>query len=46
MRLQIKTVALIVLFLIPIQWVPRFKRAEELAKEKTGSIRLHFSGSD
>ena len=41
-----KTVALLFLFLLPIQWEPSFEHAKVLASEKNELILLNFSGSD
>ena len=43
---QMKTIALLLFFIIPIQWEPSFEHAKELAKEKNQLILLNFSGSD
>lgn len=41
-----KLVALMMLFIIPIQWEPSFENAKKTAKEKHELILLNFSGSD
>lgn len=41
-----KVVALMMLFIIPIQWEPSFENAKKTAKEKHELILLNFSGSD
>ncbi|WP_432673066.1 thioredoxin family protein [Flavobacterium sp. SM2513] len=41
-----KTIAILLFFLIPIQWEPSFEHAKVLAKEKNALILLNFSGSD
>ena len=41
-----KLLAIIILFLIPIQWEPNFENAKKIAKEKHELILLNFSGSD
>ena len=41
-----KTLALLLFFIIPIQWQPNFEQAKQLAKEKNELILLNFSGSD
>lgn len=41
-----KTLAVLLLFVLPIQWEPSFEHAKELAKEKNQLILLNFSGSD
>lgn len=41
-----KTLVVLLFFLIPIQWEPNFEQAKKLAKEKNELILLNFSGSD
>ena len=41
-----KTLALLLIVLIPVQWETNFERAKELATEKNQLILLNFSGSD
>lgn len=41
-----KAVALMMLFILPIQWEPSFENAKKTAKEKHELILLNFSGSD
>lgn len=41
-----KVVALMMLFILPIQWEPSFENAKKTAKEKHELILLNFSGSD
>eukprot|EP01136_Pigoraptor_vietnamica_P011025 Opistho-1_new@49386 len=41
-----KIVALLMLFILPIQWEPSFENAKKTAKEKHELILLNFSGSD
>lgn len=41
-----KLLALMIFFLIPIQWEPNFENAKKIAKEKHELILLNFSGSD
>ena len=41
-----KTLVVLLFFLIPIQWEPNFEHAKKLAKEKNELILLNFSGSD
>lgn len=41
-----KFIALLLLFVIPIQWEPDFENAKKIAKEKHELILLNFSGSD
>ncbi len=41
-----KTLAVLLLFIIPFQWEPDFENAKKLAKEKNQLIMLNFSGSD
>lgn len=41
-----KAVALVMLFILPIQWEPSFENAKKTAKEKHELILLNFSGSD
>lgn len=41
-----KTLAVLLLFIIPIQWEPSFENAKQQAKEKNELILLNFSGSD
>lgn len=41
-----KTLALLLFFIVPIQWEPSFENAKVLAKEKNELILLNFSGSD
>ena len=41
-----KLIALLFVFLLPIQWEPSFENAKKVAKEKNELILLNFSGSD
>jgi len=41
-----KLLALLIVFMIPIQWEPSFENAKKTAKEKKELILLNFSGSD
>lgn len=41
-----KTLAILLLFVIPFQWETDFESAKKLAKEKNQLIMLNFSGSD
>ncbi len=41
-----KTIAIFLFFIIPLQWEPNFEQAKKLAKEKNELILLNFSGSD
>lgn len=41
-----KLFALMLFFIIPIQWEPNFENAKKTAKEKHELILLNFSGSD
>lgn len=41
-----KLLALMIFFIIPIQWEPNFENAKKTAKEKHQLILLNFSGSD
>ena len=41
-----KLFAMLLLFVIPIQWEPSFENAKKTAKEKHELILLNFSGSD
>lgn len=41
-----KLIALLFVFLLPIQWEPSFEIAKKVAKEKNELILLNFSGSD
>ena len=41
-----KTLAVLLLFIIPLQWEPDFQNAKKLAKENNQLILLNFSGSD
>lgn len=41
-----KYIALLLLFVIPIQWEPDFENAKKIAREKHELILLNFSGSD
>lgn len=41
-----KTLAVFLLFIIPLQWETDFENAKKLAKEKNELILLNFSGSD
>ena len=41
-----KLLALMIFFIIPIQWEPNFENAKKIAKEKHELILLNFSGSD
>ena len=41
-----KTLALLLFFIIPMQWEPNFEQAKKIAKEKNELILLNFSGSD
>lgn len=41
-----KLLALMLLFIMPIQWEPNFENAKKIAKEKHELILLNFSGSD
>lgn len=41
-----KLIALLFVFLLPIQWEPSFENAKKVAKEKNELIVLNFSGSD
>ncbi len=41
-----KTLVLLLFFIIPFQWEPNFEQAKKLAKEKNELILLNFSGSD
>lgn len=41
-----KYIALLLLFVIPVQWEPDFENAKKIAREKHELILLNFSGSD
>lgn len=41
-----KLFAMILLFVLPVQWEPSFENAKKIAKEKHELILLNFSGSD
>jgi len=41
-----KLFAILLVFLLPIQWEPSFENAKKTAKEKQELILLNFSGSD
>lgn len=41
-----KFIAIILFFILPIQWEPNFENAKKMAKEKHELVLLNFSGSD
>ena len=41
-----KFLAIVLFFILPIQWEPSFENAKKMAKEKHELVLLNFSGSD